>query len=90
MTACSWAYFASPMPGSAAKSAALAAHKRQAAKVGNQMAGKVDGSPSTNANAQEHGEQFSIGQRGHAAGKQLFARAFVGGPVGDYHAGAYR
>jgi hypothetical protein len=53
--------------------------------VGEQVAGEVDRALAADADPQEQGQQFGVGQGGGALGQQALPRTFVGGPVGDCH-----
>lgn len=59
--------------------------RAQAAEVVEQLLGQCHGRCAGHARAQEDGQQFGIGQRARAAGKQLFARSLVGRPIADGH-----
>ena len=58
---------------------------RTAAEVAEEVAGQVDGAFTPDADAQEEGEEFGVGQGRCAMGEQTFSRAFVCRPVGDCH-----
>ncbi len=59
---------------------------RQRTEARQQFAGKIDRAFATDADAQENGQQFRIGQHGRPPGQQLLARPVVDRPIGDGHA----
>lgn len=57
----------------------------QAAGTGEQFATQRNRILAAAAAAQQHGQQFGVGQRGTPAGQQFFAGTFTFGPVADTH-----
>jgi hypothetical protein len=61
----------------------LAEERRKAAMPAEQIARDIERRRLRIACAQHDGDQFGVGERVRAVGKQALTRTFAGGPVGD-------